>query len=106
MIDAMFSERGLERRYFCEVRHTATALEMVRNGLGVALVDSFAVIDSNGGDIAVRPTKPSLPLKLYGLTSNMFPTTNLTMQFQHFLADYLKSHDESGSGEAVDAARL
>lgn len=99
MIDALFLERGLERRYFCEVRHTATALEMVRNGLGVALVDSFAVIGSNEEDFAIRPTKPSLPLKLYGLTSNMFPTTNLTMQFQQFLADYLKSHEEAAAGE-------
>ncbi|MBT0958447.1 LysR family transcriptional regulator [Alphaproteobacteria bacterium KMM 3653] len=101
MIDALFLERGLERRYFCEVRHTATALEMVRNGLGVALVDSFAVIGSHEEDFAIRPTKPSLPLKLYGLTSSMFPTTNITMQFQQFLADDLKSHDAVAGGEAA-----
>lgn len=97
-IDSLFSEHGLERRYFCEVRHTATALEMVRNGLGVALVDSFALIGPHSQGIAVRPTNPNLPLKMHGVTSNLFPTSNLTMQFQQFLAEYLKTDGFSANG--------
>ncbi|MFU1477898.1 LysR substrate-binding domain-containing protein [Roseovarius sp. C7] len=89
-IDSLFSKQGLERRYFCEVRHTATALEMVRNGLGVALVDSFGLIGQPAEGIAVRPITPSLPLKTHGITSNLFPTTNIALQFQSFLAEYLK----------------
>ncbi|QBF32534.1 LysR family transcriptional regulator [Thalassococcus sp. S3] len=89
-IDKVFSERGLERRFFCEVRHTATALEMVRNGLGVALVDSFALIGQLHRGLIVRETKPKLPLNMHAVTSNLFPTSNLALQFQGFLADVLK----------------
>lgn len=90
-IDNVFSEHGLERQFFCEVRHTATALEMVRNGLGVALVDSFALMGPQANTIAIRPTHPSLPLKMHGITSKLFPTSNLTIQFQKYLADFLKN---------------
>lgn len=89
-IDKVFSEKGLERRYFCEVRHTATALEMVRNGLGVALVDSFALIGQQHRGVIVRPTNPQLPLDMHAVTSNLFPTSNLALKFQNFLADILK----------------
>ncbi|MBY8975856.1 LysR family transcriptional regulator [Rhodobacteraceae bacterium NNCM2] len=94
-IDAVFSERGLERRYFCEVRHTATALEMVRNGLGIALIDSFALARPGGEEIAIRPTKPVLPLHMHAVTSNLFPTSNLAIQFQKYLAEFLRSDPHS-----------
>lgn len=89
-IDAVFSEQGLERRYFCEVRHTATALEMVASGLGVALVDSFALIGRDTRNLAVRPTLPILPVNAYSITSNLFPTSNLALRFQSFFSEYLK----------------
>lgn len=95
-IDAVFSERGLERRYFCEVRHTATALEMVSSGLGVALVDSFALIGRDLRALAVRPTQPALPLNLHAITSNLFPTTTISLQFQRFLGEFLRDRDNLG----------
>ncbi|MAC81531.1 MAG: hypothetical protein CML66_26115 [Rhodobacteraceae bacterium] len=91
-VDAVFSAQGLERRYFCEVRHTATALEMVRSGLGVALVDTFALIGKVNDDIAIRPTEPEMPLDLHAITSNLFPTSNLAIQFQEFVAEYLAAN--------------
>lgn len=89
-IDKVFSEQGLERRFFCEVRHTTTALEMVRNGLGVALVDSFALIGQHHRGVVVRPTRPELPLNMHAVTSNLFPTSTLALKFQSFLAGLLK----------------
>ena len=94
-IDTVFSQRGLERRYFCEVRHTATALEMVRNGLGVALVDSFALIGPDISGIAIKPTQPVLHLNMHAVTSNLFPTSHLSVQFQQFLAEFLKDGAEN-----------
>lgn len=95
-IDNVFSKQGLERRFFCEVRHTATALEMVRNGLGVALVDSFALIGQPTTSFVIRPTKPELPIKMHGITSKLFPTSNLAMQFQDFLSEYLRNESLAG----------
>lgn len=96
LIDSVFSRQGLERRFFCEVRHTATALDMVHSGLGVALVDSFALIGQRHGDIAIRPTQPVLPVNMHAVTSNLFPTSNIAIQFQEFLASVLKDWDAQG----------
>jgi DNA-binding transcriptional LysR family regulator len=90
-IDAVFSGQGLERRYFCEVRHTATALEMVQSGIGVALVDSFALIGRDLSRVAVRPTQPVLPVNLHAITSNLFPTSTVALSFQGFLSAYLEN---------------
>jgi len=93
LIDLVFSEQGLERRYFCEVRHTATALEMAINGLGVSLVDSFALVGRDLTTLAVRPTNPVLKLNLFSMTCNLFPTSNVALQFQNFFSEYLERHD-------------
>tara|TARA_E500000318_G_scaffold71278_1_gene66036 strand:+ start:77 stop:997 length:921 start_codon:yes stop_codon:yes gene_type:complete len=93
IIDTVFSKQGLERRYFCEVRHTATALEMAISGLGVALVDSFALFGRDLTTLAARPTHPTLPLSIHCISCNLFPTSNLALQFQGFFSDFLKNHD-------------
>lgn len=88
-IDAVFSQQGLERRHFAEVRHTATALEMVAGGLGVALVDEFALKGRAIPGIVARPTSPELPLEVHAITSNLFPTSNLALLFQQRLVEWL-----------------
>ncbi|MEQ8335302.1 LysR family transcriptional regulator [Nisaea sp.] len=93
MIDTVFSKQGLERRYFCEVRHTATALEMAISGLGVALVDSFALVGRDLTTLAARPTRPVLPLSIHCISCNLFPTSNMALQFQGFFSDFLKNRD-------------
>ena len=93
-IDQVFSREGVERRFFCEVRHTATALEMVRNGLGVALVDSFALLGSAREGVEVRPIVPEIPMAIHAVTSNLFPTTNLALSFQTYLSDYIAAGDD------------
>lgn len=92
LIDAVFLKAGVERRFFCEVRHTSTALEMAACGIGVALVDNFALIGRERSDIAIRKTNPRLPIALHGVTPNLFPTSHIALQFQAFLLDYLSRH--------------
>ncbi|MFV0473802.1 MAG: LysR family transcriptional regulator [Pikeienuella sp.] len=98
MIDAVYSRNGVERRFFCEVRHTSTALEMVRNGAGVALVDSFALMGREDERIAIRRTRPALPVALHGVTSNLFPTSHIAMQFLGFMRDRLAEIEPHGAG--------
>jgi DNA-binding transcriptional LysR family regulator len=88
-IDAVFSAAGLERRHFCEVRHTATALDLAAGGLGVALVDDFSLIGRDMPGIAVRPIVPEMPLQVHALTSTLFPTSNVAMLFQRHFGEYL-----------------
>lgn len=96
-IDAVYRKNGLTRNYFCEVRHTTTALEMVKNGAGVALVDSFALMGPTHTGVVVRPTEPSLSITLYGITSRLFPTPNVAMQFQAYVRTRL-----SGSAQPFE----
>ncbi|WP_233193140.1 LysR substrate-binding domain-containing protein [Acidimangrovimonas sediminis] len=91
-VDRVFSDAGLERRYFFEVRHTSTALEMAAAGLGVALVDNFALIGRARADIAIRPTEPKLPITVHAVTSNLFPTTNIALKFQTFFTEFVAQH--------------
>ncbi|MEI4472990.1 LysR family transcriptional regulator [Frigidibacter sp. MR17.24] len=90
MVDAVFVEAGIERRFFCEVRHTSTALEMAASGLGVALVDSFAVLGRHRPEIAIRPTHPRLPVTVHAVTSNLFPTANIAIRFQQFFSEFVQ----------------
>ncbi len=89
MIDAAFSAQGLERRYSFEVRHTIAALELVRHGLGVALVDSFVLAGNDMDEIAVRPLDTSLPIEAHSATSNLFPTSKVTLEFQQFFRAFV-----------------
>ncbi|WP_433850713.1 LysR family transcriptional regulator [Brucella pseudogrignonensis] len=91
MIDSVFSRQGVERRYYCEVRHTATALEMVAAGGGAALIDSFGLLGRKRSDIIVRKVAPILPISLHAVTSNLFPTSNLASQFEDFVRTTLNS---------------
>ena len=92
MIDAAYSRRGLERRYFFEVRHTMAALELVANGVGVALVDSFALAGRDLAGMALRPIDPAMDLRAHSATSKLFPTSNVALQFQSFFSQYVAEH--------------
>lgn len=92
-IDAVFMAEGLERRHFCEVRHTSTALDLVAGGLGAALVDDFAMIGGLPTGVVARPTTPDIALQVYALTSTLFPTPNLALLFQRHFADYVAAAD-------------
>lgn len=88
-VDLVFEKNGLERRFFAEVRHTAVALEMVANGLGVALVDEFALIDRQDSRIAAIRTNPKLPINLHAVTSSLFPLSLVAQEFSSALSQYI-----------------
>lgn len=92
-IDAVFMAEGLERRHYCEVRHTSTALDLAAGGLGATLVDDFALIGGLPPGVVARPTTPEVPLKVYALTSTLFPTPSLALLFQRHFAEFVAAAD-------------
>lgn len=94
LIDTIYSDAGIERRFYCEVRHTSTALEMVAAGAGAALVDRFALMGQTRDSVAIRRIKPRLSVTLHSVTSNLFPTSNVALQFQKFLRDTLNDPEK------------
>lgn len=97
MIDAVYSQAGIERRFYCEVRHTSTALEMVAAGCGVGLVDSFGLMGRRRDDIVVRPIEPRLAVTLHSVTPKLFPTSHIALQFQEFV----RSRLQANQGQAI-----
>lgn len=89
-VDLVYEREGKERRFFAEVRHTAVALEMVVNGVGVALVDSFALVERNNADLQVVETVPRLPIDLHAVTSTLFPVSLLVGEFSAAIDRYIK----------------
>ncbi|MEM8840669.1 MAG: LysR family transcriptional regulator [Pseudomonadota bacterium] len=89
-VDRVFDEKGLPRHFFAEARHTAVALEMVANGLGVALVDEFGLVERRNNDVVVVPTNPKLPINLHAVNSNLFPVSLAAGEF----AEAVKRHIE------------
>lgn len=61
-IDKLFHLRGLRRRVAIEVSQSSTALAMVRQGFGIALVDPFILIDADLTDIVTLKFTPSTPI--------------------------------------------
>jgi len=91
IVDKVFADRGLERRYACEVRHTATALEMAASGFGVALVDNFALIGREDPRIVWRETDPPLPIRVSSITPRLFPSSTVATAFIEYFRNFIES---------------
>ena len=59
------------------------------------LAAGFALIGPDISGIAIKPTQPVLHLNMHAVTSNLFPTSHLSVQFQQFLAEFLKDGAEN-----------
>lgn len=65
MADALFTAAGLQPEAGVRVRHVETAVGLVRHGVGVAVVDAFAVADGAGDGVSVARIKGAPKLQLH-----------------------------------------
>jgi DNA-binding transcriptional LysR family regulator len=61
-LDRLFQQRGQQRRVAIEVSQSTTALAMVRQGIGIALVDPFILIDAKPSGIVRLKLTTSVPI--------------------------------------------
>ncbi len=64
-----------------EVRSSLTACSMVREGAGVALIDSYCVTPGLLRDVVVRPIAPAIALKIHVTHSRLSPLPVLAKAF-------------------------
>lgn len=71
---------ALQQRVMVETRYSGTACLLAESGVGVAVVDSFAVV---GGryDLVFRPLTPRVPLDAFALTSRSQPMKRVVRAF-------------------------
>jgi DNA-binding transcriptional LysR family regulator len=79
-----------------EIRSTPEAMAMVRQGVGVALVESHGYAQSGLEDVVLRPIHPALPHKIYLIHTRDNPLSKLA---QGFLTNLKHVLQKDGPGE-------
>lgn len=71
---------ALQERVMVETRYSGTACLLAESGVGVAVVDSFAVV---GGryDLIFRPLSPRVPIQAFALTARGQPPKRVVRAF-------------------------
>jgi len=73
-----------------EIRSTPEALALVRQGVGVALIESFGYHASFGKDFVLLPTDPALGHAIHLLHSASSPLSSTARRFASVLKALIK----------------
>lgn len=84
--EQLFARSGVRPRTVAETATNMAALELVREGLGVTLINPFPVLSGGMADVAVRPF--DAPITYY--TSFVLPTGRQPSEFAQQFIDYIK----------------
>jgi DNA-binding transcriptional LysR family regulator len=79
-----------------EIRSTPEAMALVRQGVGVALMESFGFKANSTDDVVLKPIEPALSHKIYLIHSPLSPMSTLA---KGFLATFTHLLDAERSGE-------
>ena len=63
-VDAMFAAQGVPRRLALDTGSAAAVCALVRQGLGVAIVNPLSALDRAGPDLHLRPLTLSIPFQV------------------------------------------
>ncbi|WP_342616933.1 LysR family transcriptional regulator [Rhodoferax sp. GW822-FHT02A01] len=63
-IDSMFAEHGVQRALYLETESAAAVCAMVRQGLGVAIVNPLTALECAGNGLEVRPLGASIAFQI------------------------------------------
>ncbi len=80
-IDAFFAERGVERRLSLESRSAVSVCALVRQGLGLAIVNPLTAMELAGPGLQVRPVGWSIPFHVSVVTPQFRPANPLREPF-------------------------
>lgn len=80
-IDQVFEQAAVSPRTIIETSTAVSAGEFVREGLGVALLNPFPVVDQLGTSVAVRPFRPRIAYRMSFLVAACAPVSAATAAF-------------------------
>ena len=84
-VDALFEQHGVQRRLGLETDSAATVCALVRQGLGVAIVNPLTALDLAGPHLQVRALSVSIPFAVALVQPQYRPGNPLADQFAHSL---------------------
>jgi len=94
--------RRLRKKPKCDllVNHFSVATDLAQHGLGVALVDEFAVTGGHFDDLAIVPFEPEIPIHMGIIYPRYNPLSSVAQQFIETLGDVLTQiRDRDRPGE-------
>lgn len=87
-LDTMFAERAIARRMVIETTSAASVCAMVRQGLGVSIVNPLTALDEAGRGVEVRRLAVALPFTVRLIQPLHRPASHLTREFVQTLQEY------------------
>lgn len=98
LVADFFAASGLTVRSDIEIRSTPEAMAMVREGVGVALIEAFGARRSVQDGVVLKPLSPSLSHRIYLIHANTQP---LSAMAKEFLATVKRVLKEEGREAAI-----
>ncbi|MEN6081366.1 LysR family transcriptional regulator [Chromobacterium piscinae] len=80
-VDAWFAREGVARRLQLSSHSAASVCEMVRLGLGVAIVNPLTALAEAGRGVAVRPLAEAIPFSVQLVLPQFRPASPLPLRF-------------------------
>ncbi|HEX3139079.1 MAG TPA: LysR family transcriptional regulator [Rhizobacter sp.] len=80
-VDAMFEQQGVRRRLALETASAASVCALVRQGLGLAIVNPLTAMELAGAGLQVRPLSVSIPFAVSLVLPQLRPASPLREAF-------------------------
>ncbi len=90
-LDALFDARGITRRMVMETTSAASVCAMVRQGLGLALVNPLTALDEAGRGVVIRRVSVALPFVVSLILPQHRPASSLVAEFVLLLQQYVQN---------------
>jgi DNA-binding transcriptional LysR family regulator len=86
-IDSIFSKTGITRKMLVETHSAASICAMVREGIGLAIVNPLTALDYIGNGVHIRPFSVSIPFSINIVTPAYRPPSSLLKIFKDCLSE-------------------
>lgn len=90
LITAAYKEAKVERAVTTYVRFAETACSLVKNGLGVAIVDGYTAMGEIGDGLVMKPITPSRSINIYAHRNKFGSRSKFSKIFEQQLKEFLK----------------
>ncbi len=102
-VEACLRKAGSTPKERCECSLPSVALQMVENGIGIALVDHISAIEHQAQRIVFRPFQPSIQLKVWIMRPRMRPRSMVVDEFIDLLKQSFEEANLSSPLQTEDS---
>jgi DNA-binding transcriptional LysR family regulator len=86
-LDEHFGQAGVDRRTVIETTNAASVCAMVRQQLGVAIINPLTAVQEAGSELVIRPINVSIPYRVMLIRPDYRPSSVFVEAFCQALGD-------------------